>query len=138
METKFRGLTLDGKQFVYGDLIHYGDRCFIFDESIPMLCTQGLSANKVLEIASNEIRETSYEVVSETVGQWTGEKAGEDDNGEDIYLGDLIRDEKGHIGKVVFFNAIYWLRYDRGVRELTLVYDRKIVGNIHQKQENQK
>ena len=124
MEKKFRGQRIDGKGWVYGDLIHQGDRTLIHKSTD--------------EWKMFGIEEESEIVIPKTVGQFTGIK---DKNGEDVYGGDVVI--WPHInseGKHEIYFDVEDLQYS--ARPLTdhndydLCLDSthmEIIGNIHDK-----
>jgi len=125
METiKFRGLRANGKGWVYGDLIQYGER-----KSIRVFVP------KKLELPQE------YIVIPGTVGQYTGLK---DKNGKEIYSGDLIKlnDLIGHVKyhgcafMIEWHDDLYadllgWEDFKHG--KLSDGSEYQIIGNIHEK-----
>ena len=73
--TKFRGYSITQQKWIYGDLIHIGNRAFIVN-----LGFWGLSPDR------------HDEVYPESVGQWTGQLLGD----VEIYNGDILIDPIEH------------------------------------------
>ena len=83
-EILFRGKKQNG-EWLYGDLVHYGDKILIFSEN-----------------AQNS--PDYYEVIPETVGQFTGLT---DKNGVKIFEGDFLNVEMFKID-IGYFNSVFF------------------------------
>lgn len=151
-EIKFRGLSTDGKGWVYGFYYEYNGKPIISSEDHSDDC----------DTYHND------EVIRESVGQFTGIK---DKNGVDIYEGDKVTYKNGtctpvlivHEGRsltayesnysesyIVFYNGCFALHneHDTKNHEINSKYNRtsysgeinryhgfeyEVIGNIHEK-----
>ena len=116
-EIKFRGKT-ESNQFIFGDLIQYenGDAA-IFEKKIT---GYGYEATQI----SNRTK-----VDKGTIGQFTGLR---DKNGNEIYEGDIIRNESCK-GIVVYKNGAFVLDLGKscGCIYLFCLDSLLVVGNIY-------
>ena len=116
-EILFRGQKENG-EWLYGDLVHYGDKILIFSEN-----------------AQNS--PDYYEVKPETVGQFTGREDAYI-NGTEVYDGDIIENCDTKALQIVYWNedeAAWYCRYVEDEKRIVSLSDslgnlNKVVGNI--------
>lgn len=123
--------------FVYGSLVVVDEKCFI--------CTDADVCSNFV----NNTRATMFEVIPETVGEFTGIN---DKNGNIIFEGDIVKIiESGygddvHYGKVVFRDGCFVVEYKSyivietrfvekktfqdGNANITVTYEYEVIGNV--------
>lgn len=112
-EIKFRGKTYDG-EWIVG--YHRVD------------CYEAADEHLIIELGGNDMCE--YVVIPETVGQFSGR---EDDNGIDIYEGDLI-EYKYLLDGCTYTAELLFCSYGFNTaahHPLRLLSEVKVKGNIH-------
>jgi uncharacterized phage protein (TIGR01671 family) len=120
-EIKFRGKRVDNGEWVYGDLIHgvgpKAGKMYILPLFINLAYLPGCH------------HLDGYEVIPETVGQFTGRK---DKNGNKIYEGDVLQTNYCE-GVITWFWDGWHIK--TGTDEYhtlrTAVHSFQIIGNIH-------
>lgn len=124
-EIRFRGKRIGTSEWVYGDLIHRQ----IWSEAFPVIRMQDDGFDIYEEC----------EVISETVGQYTGLK---DKNGKEIFEGDIVfaiatYDCANTVvvwddGGFVLVPCKYYKNYISrcGYKDIRFL-DKEVVGNIH-------
>lgn len=91
-EIKFRGIRLDNGEWVYGDLLH----------------CKGDDAGRVFIKTDTGL----FEVDPNTVGQYTGKC---DRQQHKVYEDDIVRDELGSIGAVIFMEGMFAVDFGEGI-----------------------
>lgn len=111
-EIKFRGISKDDKQWVYGDIYATSE--------VPMIVKHGIASEF-----------NNFVVVDEdTVGQYTGIK---DKNDKEIYDGDIVRYFKDELGIVKFVAGSFIIDGNTCYESfLELGGEIEIVGNIYE------
>ena len=115
---KFRGKRIDNGEWVYGDLLQPTEICDIYEIS-----------------DCESIDGTRYEVISETIGQFTGLY---DNTKKEIYENDIVRitgSKEIDIGKVIYeYNGftVDVMNMDRSYgRDYLLEIFTEVIGNIY-------
>ena len=120
-EILFRGKRIDNGEWVYGDLIHNIDCVKVRERETDI--------NRIAK---------SYEVIPETVGQFTGLK---DINGKKIFEGDIVTGLFNYtdiIGHIVYGSDATFFIERKGLYGIGLNNAEdwlEVIGNIHDKEE---
>jgi uncharacterized phage protein (TIGR01671 family) len=122
-EIKFRGLDIGGREWVYGDLIHYeSGQAAIFSRQ---LSRYGYEAT---EISRRTL------IKPDTIGQYTELK---DMNNREVYEGDILRDiDTGQVTRVAYNAPSFILADNKRFFYWSFCVDAKeVIGNIHENPE---
>lgn len=130
-EIKFRGKRVDNGEWVYGDIIHCtSGKTYIFPS--------GDYANESDKVNQGGcLMMFTFEVIPETVGQYTGLK---DKNGKEIYDGDIVVFESvfskdKFVGRVMYYSGYKPILWDSIDLAETNKEDLEVIGNKHENPE---
>jgi hypothetical protein len=127
-EIKFRGERIDGKGQVEG----YYFETPLSDEATGAKVEDGLFflTGRPRHIISQN--NCAYEVDPKTIRQYIGLK---DWNGKEVYIGDILQDERGKRYIIVEYMNGWCMRRNGRTNSLNFVQTRKVIGNIYDKSE---
>lgn len=130
-EIKFRGKRTDNGKVVYGDLIHGVNHKAGKMYILPIV-------GGVQSMSGGADPLDGYNVIPETVGQYTGLK---DRNGVEIYEGDILRKDNGGLpennhSKVVFHQGAFMASQRVQLSDRSIYsHGYEVIGNIHENPE---
>lgn len=130
-EILFRGKRIDNGEWVYGDLIHR----ILYEEDFVIIRIEDSGFD-----SSGYDSYVEYEVIQETVGQYTGLL---DKNGTKIFEGDILKDDWGKVYEVFYsLDSCSFMvycsnppnEYEKGNYRIGKVWCEtiRVIGNIHE------
>ena len=131
-QIKFRGKRIDNREWVYGNLII--NNVFKYLGCVSMKATMFIRKQDKDWIDNSDDKcftHLSFEVIPETVGQYTGMKELLTEDNLEIYAGSIVRAGNRRIGEVKWFNGRFIIEFDSRNYEL-LNNHVEVIGNIHE------
>jgi len=133
---KYRGQRKDNGELVYGDLIQKNGRAWIVTE---------FETPKSIKCGGLQILATTYEVIPETVGEFTGEHDKERSrffpHGKEIWEGGIVKasiyqGEESQILPVYYDKGAFWIDYEDSESDRVpvgcFIGSLEVIGNIHE------
>ncbi len=142
-EKLFRGKRIDNGEWVYGDLVHIGNKSYIsyyYESALSTFINETIEYDGISIVGVAPF----IEVAPHTVGQYTGLN---DKNGKKIFEGDIIKivpdsdySDDYSISKVYSYNGVFCVDYHGDDFDSTALGfledylpdgDFEVIGNVH-------